>query len=101
MENKNGVAFLVRSPADIWECTRSCVGLSIENLNVALFIIDAAIEMGERMEAFLDLMEMIDDLEGKIFSNIRKDADRIRFIKFMTVNEMAREIRKYDLLAAF
>ncbi|MBW2090816.1 MAG: hypothetical protein JRI34_01670 [Deltaproteobacteria bacterium] len=101
MQNIEKVAFLTRCTENIWECTRSCVGLGIENLNVALFIIDAAIEIGDRMEAYLDYLEMINDLEGEIFTNVRDNADRFSLIRFMPLEDMAVEIRKYDLLSVF
>ncbi len=95
------MAFLVRNPGDVWECTRSCVGLAIENLNVGLFIIDATVEMEERTEDYLDLLEMIDDLEGRIFTNVSNNAERFSFMNYMSLKDMAREIRKYDLLTVF
>ncbi|MBW2061588.1 MAG: hypothetical protein JRI95_08515 [Deltaproteobacteria bacterium] len=68
---------------------------------MALFIVDAPIVMGERQEAFLDQLEMIFDLEGKVFSNVQDNVNRFRFINFMSLKDMAPEIRKYDVLITF
>jgi len=101
MENIKKVAFVVRSPEGIWECTRSGLGLGVENMYAGVFIIDALIEMGEREEAYLENLEMLDELEGEVCTNVQANVDKYKFIRFMSVPDMARRMTEYDLVAAF
>ena len=101
MENVKRVAFVVKNSDDIWECTRSAIGLGVENLYVGLFIINAIIEMGPQEEAYQDQLEMIGDLEGLIFTNMPQNKERYDLVEFMTLEEMAQKIREYDLVTTF
>ncbi len=95
------VAFVARNSDDIWECTRSAIGLGVENLFVGLFIINAIIEMDSQEEAYQDQLEMIGDLEGRIFTNVPQNKEQYDSIEFMTLKEMAQKIREYDLVTTF
>ena len=101
MENVEKVAFIVRTADDIWECTRSGLGLGVENLYAGIFIIDTVIEMGDREDDYLENLEMIDDLEGEVYSNVQTNVDKYEFIQFMSVEDMGRKIMEYDLMASF
>ncbi len=101
MENVKRVAFVVKNSDDIWECTRSAIGLVVENLYVGLFIINAISEMVPQAEAYQDQLEMIGDLEGLIFTNMPQNKERYDPVEFMTLEEMAQKIREYDLVTTF
>lgn len=101
MENVEKVAFLVRTPEEIRECTRSALGLGVQDVIVALFIIDAPLKMGGREDRFRENLEMIDDLEGEIFSNVRANSDKYELIRFISLEAMAGKLLEYDLTAAF
>jgi len=101
MEDVKRVAFVVKNSDDVWECTRSAIGLGVENLFVGLFIINAIIEMGPQEEDFQDQLEMISDLEGRIFTNVPQNKERYDLVEFMTLKEMAQKIREYDLVTTF
>jgi hypothetical protein len=101
MEDVKKIAFVVKNSDDLWECTRSAIGLGVENVYVALFIIDAAIEMEQQAEAYRDQLEMINDLEGHIFTNVLKNTEQFGLIEFMPLHEMAQKIREYDLMTFF
>ena len=92
---------MARNSDDIWECTRSAIGLGVENLFVGLFIINAIIEMDSQEEAYQDQLEMIGDLEGRIFTNVPQNKEQYDSIEFMTLKEMAQKIREYDLVTTF
>lgn len=101
MEDVKKVAFVVKNSDDIWECTRSAIGLGVENVYVALFIIDTAVEMEQQAEAYRDQLEMINDLEGRIFTNVLKNKEQFGLIEFMPLQEIAQKIREYDLMTFF
>ena len=101
MENVEKVAFIVRAADDVWECTRSGLGLGVENLYAGIFIIDTVIEMGDREDDYLENLEMIDDLEGEVYSNVQANVDKYEFIQFMSVEDMGGKIMEYDLMASF
>ena len=92
---------MAKNSDDIWECTRSAIGLGVENLFVGLFIINAIIDMGSQEEAYQDQLEMIGDLEGRIFTNVPQNKEQYDSIEFMTLKEMAQKIREYDLVTTF
>lgn len=101
MEDVKRVAFVVKNSDDIWECTRSAIGLGVENLFVGLFIINAVIEMDPQEQDFQDQLEMISDLEGRIFTNVPQNKERYDPFELMTLKEMAQKIREYDLVTNF
>ncbi|MDY6850723.1 MAG: hypothetical protein SV487_01420 [Thermodesulfobacteriota bacterium] len=101
MENIEKIAFLVRTTGEIRECVRSALGLGIQDVIVALFIIDAPVETDGGQDVFLENLEMIDDLEGEIFSNVRANSDKYELIRFISLEAMAEKLLEYDLTAAF
>lgn len=101
MREIKSVAFTVRQSDNIWESTRSSIGLGIENLDFALFIIDAPILPDGREEEFLDNFEMINDIEGKTYTSVKEDAERFEFIDYMSLEEMGTELKKFDLISTF
>lgn len=101
MEEIEKVGFLVKSSHNITECIRSAVGLGLDNRQVAVFIIDAAIEDRSCTDEFLDRLEMIDDLEGLVWTNVEPPQPCQAFIRQREVKEIAREMAGCDLLVSF
>ena len=44
---------------------------------------------------------MIDDLDGRIFSNVWKNREAFPFIRHVSNEELSKEIRTYDLMVCF
>jgi len=101
MRDTKSVALTVRRCEDVFECVRSAVGLGMENFSVGLFVIGAEIDVGELEKTFKENLETIEDLEGEIFSDVAKNADRYPAIRLMTLEDMAQKLLAFDLMAAF
>ena len=91
-------AFLVRASGDVHECLRSAAGLGVENMEVGVFLLNAAVPAGRIEDDAAELMEMIDDLEGRSFTTVAADAERFEFLEHRTVDDFAGMIRDYDLI---
>jgi hypothetical protein len=101
MRDTKSVALTVRRCEDVFECVRSAVGLGMENFGVGLFVIGVEIDVGDKEAAFKENLETIEDLEGEIFSDVAKNADRYPAIRLMTLEDMAQKLLAFDLMAAF
>ena len=101
MRDTKSVALTVRRSEDVFECARSAVGLGMENFGVGLFVIGVEIDVGDKEAAFKENLETIEDLEGEIFSDVAKNADRYPAIRLMTLEDMAQKLLAFDLMAAF
>ena len=101
MENVEKVAFLVRKPADVRECVRSAVGLGVDNFEVGVFIVDCVVKASDHEDEFLERLEMIDDLDGTIWSDVRANTEQYKFIEYMPVETMAARLRTYNLIVTF
>ena len=101
MDSVEKIAFLVKNPIQISECLRCAVGLGVDNRLIGFFIISAGIPLEDLDEVFLDRLEMIDDLEGETFTDVRDNAGLSEFIKYMSLEGMAERLKEYDLVIPF
>ena len=101
MEPVEKVAFFVRTPENIHECIRSAVGLGLDNRQVAVFIVGAVIPDEERTEEFSDRIDMIDDLEGLIWTDVAANQEAGPVIRLHGIEEMAKEMAACDLVVSF
>jgi hypothetical protein len=95
------VAFLVKAPEAVWECTRSALGLGLDNRQVGLFVIDAEILPDNREATLMESFEMIDDLDGAIFSNLTTNTTQYPLIRYMSLVDMSIQLLQYDLIVSF
>lgn len=103
MEGVNKVAFLVNKPANSWEGLRSGLGLLVENMWVAVFFIDTEVELpaAKSDEEFTENLEMLDDLEGEVYTNVQANVDKWGYFKYMTLEDMLPKIKEYQLVVPF
>jgi hypothetical protein len=81
-------AFLTRSEDRVYECLRSAAGLGVENIHVDVFLLGAPLPSPGENQEIDDLLEMIDDLEGRVFDGA-------------TIPELAEMLKNYDLIVPF
>jgi hypothetical protein len=103
MEGVNKVAFLVNKSANSWEGLRSGLGLLVENMWVAVFFIDMEVELiAEKSdEEFTENLEMLEDLEGEVYTNVQANVDKWGYFQYMSVEDMVAKIKDYQLVVPF
>ena len=96
MENVKHCAVVVRRAEDVWEGTRTALGLAAHNFWATLYVIDVAVEMTEPLRENLDWLE---EMECEYVSN-RQENNPHNF-KYLTLDDIADELRKMDLIIPF
>jgi len=91
------VAFVVRNEEDLWECTRSALGLAVENFYVSLFVLDFEVKL---TDALKENMEWLQDLEVSLYSNNQTNAESGYFIN-RGLSEIGESLNHNDLVITF
>lgn len=96
MENIKHCAVIVRRSQDVWEGTRTALGLAAHNYWAYLFVLDVEIEM---TEALRENLEWLEEMECECISNLESNSQH--GFNIMPLNDLARELKKMDLVIPF
>jgi len=96
MENIKNCAVIVRQPEDLWEATRTALGLAAHNHHVQLYVLDFAVRMTEALE---DYFEWFAEMECDRCSNV--DANSAFDFEVMPLEDIGTKLRSMDLVIPF
>jgi len=96
MENIKHCGVIVRRPEDIWEGTRTALGLAAHNYWAYLFVFDVAVDMTEALE---ENLEWLEEMECPCYSNV---PENVQYgFQLIETELLARELKKMDIVIPF
>ena len=97
MKNIRNIALLIRNTDDLFEGSRSSLGLAVENFFVHMFVLGVEVEMTEKYEANLD---WLNDMEARCYSDNKANAIKYNF-EYMSTDSISKKLTQMDLIIPF
>ncbi len=96
MEHIKHCGVVVRRQEDIWEGTRTTLGLAAHNYWAYLFVLDTPVEM---TDALAENLEWLEEMECEAVSNMEENAEY--GFRCAGSEQIARQLKKMDLIIPF
>ena len=96
MENVKHCAVLVRRIEDLWEGSRTSLGLAAHNYWATLFVIDVEVNIWDELK---ENLEWLDELECEYVSNLKENEEHN--FKLMSLDEISEELNNMDAIIPF
>jgi len=93
------VAVIIKRKPDLFEGLRTTLGLAVENIVVAMFVLDIDIDIDEHSDEFKENLEWLDELECEYYSN--KKANIQYGFKYLDMTNIVKRLEKMDNIIPF
>ncbi len=97
MERIKHIALLIRNKEDLFEGSRSSLGLAMENFFVHMFVLSADMEMTEK---YKENLEWLKDVDACYYSDNKVNAEKYGF-KYVTPEDISEKLKQMDLVIPF
>jgi hypothetical protein len=97
MENIKHVGVLVQRYQDLWQATRTALGLAVGNYYAYLFLIDIPLEITEALRENLEWL--VEDMECECYSNVRHEEEEL--IKYLSTEKIGKKLKEMDIVIPF
>ncbi|ETR68500.1 MAG: hypothetical protein OMM_10469 [Candidatus Magnetoglobus multicellularis str. Araruama] len=91
------VAVIIKRKHELFEGLRTTLGLAVENIVVAMFVLD--IDIGEHSDEFKENLEWLDELECEYYSNNKANIQH--GFKYLDMKRIVKKLEKMDNIIPF